>query len=219
MKVLICQKCGRLNLMKAERCLNCSSFIKLGKGQSFREDIEDHLYHDGFVFYDFDSDSAKQPWLKIPKIIVQKLPTTQNLNEVTPVANQPVAHKFERCPICSFDCESMCRRIPSRNQPKLRLFSLDTKKEIFLSKSGAQEWVIGREHEEKEGFYNAHVSRRHCVIYEQHTQFFVVEKKDLPPSTNGTFVNGVKLTHGEPCEIIHGQNIVLGNQTFVFYAY
>jgi pSer/pThr/pTyr-binding forkhead associated (FHA) protein len=56
------------------------------------------------------------------------------------------------------------------------------------------------------------VSRRHCKITVQGSQYFI---EDLN-STNGTFVDGTQLTPNTPTPLQNGDQIVLGKVAFTF---
>ncbi|MGA2673179.1 MAG: FHA domain-containing protein [Terracidiphilus sp.] len=80
---------------------------------------------------------------------------------------------------------------------------------MFQNDSGPQtSWVIGRETGCDLMVPESAVSSRHCRLT-HHANGFTVE--DLN-STNGTFVNGVKIAPGEPVWVAHGARITLGSR-------
>ena len=68
--------------------------------------------------------------------------------------------------------------------------------------------LIGRNHQPqfKE---NRYISREHCEIFEENSQIYIVDK-----STNGTFVNGKKITAKSALKI--GDRVKLANMEAAF---
>lgn len=73
------------------------------------------------------------------------------------------------------------------------------------------EIVVGREPDNRSYVINDEsVSRRHCAFYAQGNNLFIREIK----STNGTFVDGRRLSEGESAPLRNGSDIKLGAVTF-----
>lgn len=98
--------------------------------------------------------------------------------------------------------------------PRIKMVKLIAKNtstpfEIAVTKD---EFTIGKKQELVDGAitFNKMISRSHCKIVRQDTQFTVI---DLG-SANGTYVNGSRIQAGQPCPIKNGDLIRLANIEF-----
>jgi len=57
---------------------------------------------------------------------------------------------------------------------------------------------------------NNAISRKHCTIYKTDSGFYIIDEN----SSNGTFVNGIKVNAGQKVKIKKGDMISLANQAF-----
>lgn len=93
----------------------------------------------------------------------------------------------------------------------LRLISLNTpnKLEFVIDK---KEYLIGKDPQKVNGFIdsNAAISRVHCKISCVKNQFFLTDVG----STNGTYLNEIKLLANQPKEIVPGDIVKLANSSF-----
>ncbi|MBC7327876.1 FHA domain-containing protein [bacterium] len=135
------------------------------------------------------------------------------------VALQPV-----ECPICHFQNppgEKFCQdcgfllgsevkeiELPTEGEGVASLVSPDGKE--FSLKKG--ENTIGRESADILLFFDKSVSRKHAIITFEEDRWFI---QDLG-STNGTFLNGVRLPPGQKTPIYDGDEIAFADSSFRF---
>jgi pSer/pThr/pTyr-binding forkhead associated (FHA) protein len=134
------------------------------------------------------------------------------------VALQPI-----ECPICHFQNppgEKFCQDCgfllgseageweEKEEKPQPLLISSDGKE--YVLKEG--ENLVGRESADILLFYDKSVSRKHALIILEGDKCYV---QDLG-STNGTFLNGVRLSPGVRTQIYDGDSISFGDSTFRF---
>ena len=72
--------------------------------------------------------------------------------------------------------------------------------------------TIGRDSENDLTFDSAAVSREHAAILQREGRWYVEDRG----STNGTFLNGTRVTPGTPLPLRHGDRIDLGDVSLVF---
>lgn len=82
--------------------------------------------------------------------------------------------------------------------------------EIIISK---EDFLIGKRSDKVDFtiLFNGAVSREHCRVITKGGQYFI---KDLK-STNGTFLNGIRLNANQPVQIKKGDKIKIANSEFV----
>ncbi|MGC9004665.1 MAG: FHA domain-containing protein [bacterium] len=135
------------------------------------------------------------------------------------VALQPI-----ECPICHFlnpPGEKFCQDCgfllgseagewekPAEEKPQALLISSDGKE--YALKEG--ENLVGRESADILLFYDKSVSRKHALIIIEGDKCYV---QDLG-STNGTFLNGIRLSPGARTPIYDGDSLAFADTTFRF---
>lgn len=106
------------------------------------------------------------------------------------------------------------RIAPQRGKMKLVAVNTAVPFEMPITKD---EFFIGRKREVVDGVisYNRMVGRTHCKVVRQENRYVIVDLQ----SSNGTYVNKVRLQPNQPCTPQDGDSISLANSEFrvVFY--
>lgn len=106
--------------------------------------------------------------------------------------------------------------IPNQSgQPALKFISLDANHPIKLTVT-TPEYIIGKNPAKVNGVidFNKAIGRVHCRFVYQNGQYFIIDGDGTKCSTNGTYVNGSKLSNMQPCAIKNGDRIQLANSDF-----
>lgn len=104
----------------------------------------------------------------------------------------------------------------SDNQPVLEFVSENNEYPLVL-KINKPEYVIGKLASRVDGIidFNAAIGRVHCKFVYQNGQYYIVDGDGTKCSTNGTYVNGAKLSNTQPCPVSNGDRIRLANSDFI----
>lgn len=104
----------------------------------------------------------------------------------------------------------------SKSQPSATLKSTDPSNPLRL-KIDRAEYIIGKNPQKVNGVvdFNKAIGRVHCRFVFQNNQYFLVDGNGVKNSTNGTYINGVKLTDLQPHPVKNGDIIRLANSDFI----
>lgn len=105
--------------------------------------------------------------------------------------------------------------IDSASQPTLEFISLDNNNPIRFSIT-TPEFIIGKNPSKVNGVigFNKAIGRVHCRFLYQNGQYYIIDGDGTKCSTNGTYVNGTKLTNIRPFAVKSGDRIRLANSDF-----
>lgn len=100
-------------------------------------------------------------------------------------------------------------------QPILEFISLDSAHPVKLS-IHAPEYVIGKNATKVHGVigFNKAIGRVHCKFIYQNGQYFLIDGDGTKCSTNGTYINGSRLTGTQPYAVKNGDRVRLANSDF-----
>lgn len=100
-------------------------------------------------------------------------------------------------------------------QPTLEFVSLDNNNPVHLTINQPQ-FIIGKNPAKVNGVigFNKAIGRVHCRFIYQNGRYYIVDGDGTKCSTNGTYVNGKRLTNIQPYAVNSGDRIRLANSDF-----
>ena len=104
---------------------------------------------------------------------------------------------------------------PFNTQPVLMFNSLDSNNPVKLTVNTSP-FVIGKNPAKVDGVigFNKAIGRVHCRFVYQNGTYYIIDGDGIKSSTNGTYINGVRLQGQQPYPVKNGDIIRLANSDF-----
>lgn len=203
---LICRYCGGVNPRQSKTCFHCDRTIKTSGANSFLKDVPDQLYETNQELF-WNSETQQFQTKSLQKIALNN--TKENLESTVPSS-------FEKCDVCRSNCsiETGCLRFGNKTL-KVSLKAEQSSSSYLFDMTDSKKIILGRSITPWDEVLDLSISKIHCVIKYENLQYMIQEEN---PSTNGTYVNSLRLVNQQPVVLKSGDIITLGNKRFVFHV-